>query len=83
MTSWYGLLLDHENRHHELLHEAERQRLANAFRSSRRQGMNLQALQLFLVAVAAILMVLLQAAWVRLASWVASWGQHYGAAART
>ncbi len=29
MASWYGILMNHQSRHHELLKEAARDRLAN------------------------------------------------------
>jgi hypothetical protein len=40
MESWYGMLWKHKNRHHELLKQAERQRLANQLLNQERSPAN-------------------------------------------
>ena len=59
MRSWYEAYWQHENRHHELLHEAERERMANAF--APRKARYVRAATRFVVMIAVSLVALLLA----------------------
>ncbi len=61
MESWYGLWWNHNNKHRELLRDAERDRLANAFPAHRSSTVHTWAWRLIGV-VAAVILVL--ALWV-------------------
>ena len=58
MEHWYGMLWQHKNRHRDLLQEAARERRANAVQHRRRLVINSLAVSLFILWVAAILMIL-------------------------
>jgi hypothetical protein len=72
MSSWYGILKVQENKHRELLREAERERQANLLHAPRRA---VAALAEVALEVAVMLVVLLWIAWTGLGAH-AHRGQH-------